>query len=134
MSIWRMLLLWCLALALPVQGWAAAARLHCTSAGVHGAAVLQAPAHAGEGAGAHDRGSHDCAGAAHDTAAAGGDDAPDLHAAHSCSACAACSPAVGLPTPGVPLPVAPCGHPADARFEAPAPSHVPATPERPPRD
>jgi hypothetical protein len=120
-SPWRLLLIWLMVLALPVQGLAAAGLMHC--APIH--ERVDGQGHHGDAAHAHV--DH----AAHDGHAA---DAID-HAAHghTCSACAACCPAIGLPAHGVDLPSAPVGGFAAGAAQSAGPSFVPAGLERPPR-
>jgi hypothetical protein len=90
----RLIVMWLLALALPIQGVSAATMLHCVSvhermaAGVHGQAV-HAHHHSHDDAAAHDAG--------------GGADAHSGGTSHhhadkaSCSACASCCSGVALP-------------------------------------
>lgn len=126
--IWRSLLLWLLALALPVQGLAAGARMHC--AGQPIAATMAADDEAAHG--------HAHAGHHGGPAAAGHDGTPhdgtdSTRSGHSCSACAACHAPVGLPAALVMLPAPPMGGFAAAPLADPGASHVPAGLDRPPR-
>ncbi len=122
----RLLFVCLMALALPVQGLAAARMMHgaghasrSSPAGDHGGHRC-GDHHAVAGASAADGHGH----AAHDAGSAAG---------HQCSACAACCVAMALPTTW-PAPAAPPG----ASF-APPPagasphSVVPRLPDRPPR-
>lgn len=142
----RHLLMWLLALALPWQGAAAAAGLHCT----HARSAIAAPgagAHhpAHESHGAHAHGAHHqhhgtSAAAAHPHLTFASSDAPSsahdaaTPASHdSCSACAACCPAVAMPVTALRVP----GNP-NAESAPPAASGVTIVfltggPERPPR-
>lgn len=119
---WRSLLIWLMALALPVQGLAVAASLHGApppdrvhlQVGAIEAEVAHAQAHhrvVDAAAAAHDHGDRD----------------------HTCSACAACCPAIGLPSRGVDLPSAPIGGFAAETAQPASTSFVPAALERPPR-
>lgn len=113
----RMFMLWMLALALPLQGMAAVAMLHCGHQ-----APAQIDAHAGHGL-------HE--GHVHDDASVTGS---HTHSAgHSCSACAACCVALALP-PAMPVLAAALTAPTSATtLVAPSPSFLTAGPERPPR-
>lgn len=106
-SVWRHLLLVLLAVALPVQAFAAAGAVHC--------ARMHERMHAAAAASAHDH--HAMAHSHHemsaDDASTTGepDEASPLHA-FKCSACAACCVAVGLPAATPTLPAAPAAaHP-----------------------
>lgn len=153
----RVLMLWMLALALPLQGMAAVAMLHCASkapvrhhAGIQAQAAAAEAAQGGEqaGHGGHVHGLH-AGHAHHDQRVTGA--APDgpmaqashdaslpasshAHAAgHSCSACAACCVALALP-PAMPVLAAALSAPTTAAtLVAPSPSFLTAGPERPPR-
>lgn len=94
----RHLVMWLLALALPLQGAAAATRLHCEPA--------QQTAGVSHGArSAHDHAAHvhheDLAASHHADAASGASSSDHAAAAPhtqlSCSACAACCPAAAIP-------------------------------------
>lgn len=132
---WRLLLVWLMALALPVQGLATAGSLHCSPppARVHMQAQAM-PAAAAQGSAhahlrthaqtpAHAAGHHGSPGAAHEHG----------HGGHTCSACAACCPAIGQPGRAVDLPSAPLGGFAADTVQAASPSFVPSGLERPPR-
>lgn len=139
MSPWlRRLFVWLVVLALPAQGMAGVARLHCASA-PGAAAVVAAGAHAG--AGAHRHG-HDRAGHGHhhhgDTAvaAAPADDggaSPAPTVAHKCSACAACTVGAALPPARTVVPQPEPEPPTLRAAPLPAISFIASGPERPPR-
>ena len=105
--IWRIAVLWLLALAVPAQGFAAAAMLNCAS-GHHGAVSGQTQshhhgAHGHDGAAAADTGT-DEADEAGENAASNDAKAAVAHGLHknkagSCSACASCCTAVAPPSP-----------------------------------
>ena len=139
--IWRIAVLWLLALAVPAQGFAAAAMLNC-AAGHHGAVSGQTQAHH------HSAHEHDEAAAAdtgtEDADEAGGNAASNdakVAAAHglhrgktgSCSACASCCTVAAPPSP-VPMFEA---MPASDVFQPLTPPGVAAFltggPQRPPR-
>ncbi|MCR5869156.1 hypothetical protein [Aquincola sp. J276] len=151
MRLLRVIMLWWMVLALPMQGLAATAMLHC------GAATSGAMAHAGSHQ-AHQDVQHDGLHSGMDhqahenhgypaaaTPDAGGatdgltpDEPPPGPAAgplygHACSACAACCVAMGLPAAMPVLASAPAATTAVATLVAPAPSFLTAGPERPPR-
>ncbi len=119
-----------LACALPLQGIAAVAMLHCAPA--HSRAALAMPAdHAAHGHGA------DHAPAAADTGAHAQHAQPaedgSGNGAHACSACAQCSTGSALPSRAVALPVWPTAAQKPAAWpDAPA-GIVPGGLERPPR-
>jgi hypothetical protein len=131
----RCLLIWLMALAVPLQGVAAANLRYCMP--VHERMQETGTAHADGSSHAvpshrHLPGDHasDASDAAHD---AGPHDAAEGFKAGKCSACAACCVALGLPADAVQVPVVP----ADAfiarlRVAAP-PSFVPGGLDRPPR-
>lgn len=138
MRLLRVIMLWWMVLALPMQGMAAAAMLHCGAAGAPVPASSPQQAHhdgihhaAPEADAAHAAHAHHAADA-EGSAPAFGHDAG--HAAgHACSACAACCVAMGLPA-GMPvLATAPAATTAVTALVAPAPSFLTAGPERPPR-
>lgn len=112
MSI-RLLLVWLLAVALPVQGVSAATMQFCGHAA--------APVHAA----GHDHHAHADGGGAQKPAADPG--------AHKCSACAACCMATALPPGGAPLaapqPDVPTAQPVPSLYADPDASAL----ERPPR-
>lgn len=93
----QLLLIWFVALALPMQGLAAAVRLSCASVGT--------PAHGQHGQAAMHQHADPAAHTAHGAHAVPGSqvlaDAPTtlVGAEHSCSACAACCVGAGLTAP-----------------------------------
>lgn len=125
----RCLLIWLMALAVPLQGMAAASLRHCVPSHQRSGTLHAAGhSHAGPSHGHHAADS--AAGAAHD---AGADQSADGHKAGKCSACAACCVALGLPATAVRVPVVPAdSFIAILRTEAP-PSFVPRRLDRPPR-
>ncbi len=129
MNTWvRTLLVWCLVLALPIQGAAAATMARCGShhsahAGVVVAAAVETmadvDAHAGHHAHAHER---------HSSAAA------DVADPHKCSACAACcsvaviGPMVlAVPAPDLASTVWTAVVPTVEKFSADGPDRPPRT-------
>lgn len=109
---WRALLLCVLALALPLQGAAAAAMVHCAAIPVHESAIApDAPNHHGV-ADTHAMEAMDATDAAHDAAAVHDAASPSgllakAHAAgagHQCSACAAaCCAGMAIPVRNIVL-------------------------------
>jgi hypothetical protein len=136
---WRSLLLWLMALALPMQGLAAAARMHCAAQAPMSASAVHVDAHASHHAGQHARHHADPEHPIHahhlaadvDGTPHGDADAP--RAGHSCSACAACHAPVGLPPARVMLPAPPVASFTAAALADAGASHVPAGLDRPPR-
>lgn len=131
----KSLLLWLLALALPVQALAAAGMQHCGTSHerMRGAAAAQAHAHAHDGAAAE--GAHE-----HHHAAAPAAEATDAHAdpgaaaaGFSCSACAACCIALALPAADVRSAAPPPDAYASALSAVPVPPFVTGSLDRPPR-
>ena len=131
----RRVLLWLLMLALPLQGLAGVARLHCADGPGTDAAVASHAAHGAAGPAAdhsHATAGHPHATADHDHGAAASA-TPDDGAAASCSACAACCVALAL------VPQWPQAGASAPRDLVPLPPQAPATtfltsgPERPPR-
>jgi hypothetical protein len=121
LKLWLMLII---ALALPVQGFAAATMFHCASA------MGQASA----AAGGHDHSRHSHAGA-NDASMHQAQGKADLNPGQSpaCSACASCCTAAALPA--APIPIASTDAPSSyARPMAPAiAAFLTGGPERPPR-
>lgn len=124
----RLLLSCLLLLALPLQGLAAGARLHCGSA--HGPEAAHAGMHASheahhhhDGAAAHEHTGHDSP-AGHDASSAG----PD-----SCSACALCCHALALPVAAWPLDATTPPRAVAQAPAAPPPQFLTDRLERPPR-
>lgn len=128
----RRLFVWLVALALPVQGLAGVARLHCAAAPERTVAVVAA---AGHDHAAHRAGhAHADPGAAHhaavdDDASQAADSAP----AHKCSACAACTVGAALPPARTVMPQPEPEGPAARAAPLPALSFIASGPERPPR-
>lgn len=120
----RLVLIWLL-LAVPLQGMAAVARLHCASGDVR--ATGPVALHAAPATGVHDHAAH----IGHHTPDAGVD--TDGSASHRCSACAACCPVLGLPARAVLLPASPPGLPPPVAVVASRESFVPFGLDRPPR-
>ena len=156
----RLLLLWLVALALPLQGMAAAVRLGCLPGGAAGhaqhalAVAAASPAHTANtghtGLAGHMGHTDPASAAAHhvhapaeamtaDTAGAGATGAPDPSLQHStphtCSACAACCLGTGLLAPPLGQPLAmPLVHGLVFQVLQVGPVHfVTGGPDRPPR-
>lgn len=127
----RTVLVWLMALAIPVQGLAAAGMRHCgvgpgpVTVAVSGAA-MQTHAYAHSHSHADDGPAHDAHHAHHAHA-----DAPD--AGHACSACAACCVSLGLPAPALRLPAPPPEAGISSLPMTRLYSFVPSGLERPPR-
>lgn len=150
----RTVLVWVLAIAMPLQGLAASAMLSC---GPSHARMLQglvsaapAPGHAAHGGqaahagrdaaaavhGAHAHAHADSADSVAATAQADGDAGhhpSPHHGKHSCSACAACCTALALPARFALLEVTRAVHAVRTALDAPVVSHQPETLDRPPR-
>lgn len=130
-SFWRLLLLCLMAVALPVQGFAAGGGVHCGAMHerMHAATVQEhhhadaAMEHHGHAA-LHQHG-HD--GADDQETAQGG------LSAFKCSACAACCVAIGLPTAALRLPAVPAESAQPSFAAGPTLSFLTSGPERPPR-
>lgn len=100
-SLLRLMLLCLMAVALPVQGFAATGALHC--AAMHERMQVASTHHHDDGADHH----HAQAGAHHDGSSAdtGPDDgAPHVGGVFKCSACAACCVGLGLPASTIHVP------------------------------
>ncbi len=135
-SLWRLLLLVLLAVALPVQAFAAAGAMHC--------ARMHERMHAAAARASHDHHTrHGMADAHHDMSAhslsaapASPTDLPDegspLHA-FKCSACAACCVALGLPTATPKLPSPPAAAETPSLPAIAIAAFVTGGLERPPR-
>jgi hypothetical protein len=106
-SLWRHLLVWCLALLLPLQGLAAGVGLHCAVMAASSSATQATPPCHAE--------ANTTEGTTQHTAAAVAGDLPTDNA-HGCSACAACCIATALPS-----------HSRWAPAAEPAPTHPSAT-------
>lgn len=133
----RLLLLCLTLLSLPVQGLAAAVRLHCAVGHGGGAAqVLTVPADHRQQHGDH--GHHGTGMADQAMASHGGhhgpshDGSPSV-AAQACSACAACCIGIGLPSAPLPLPARVRSTTPAAAPTLPPVSFIASGPERPPR-
>jgi hypothetical protein len=132
--IWPFIV-WLLAFALPAQGLAAATMLHCAPLRNDAAQST----HAGHDH--HGNAHHDAALAQDQHGAAAGldathaadEDAGHVGTLHKCSACAACSVGLALPTSAQPVPApsaAPTARPEPATVHA---AFLTTGPERPPR-
>lgn len=130
-SLLRLVLLCLMALALPVQGFAATGALHC--AAMHERMLLRTTHHHdGDAARHHD--DHGAPGQAAKAGDAGPDDgAARIGAAFKCSACAACCVGLGLPASAVTLPQGPAEHLAPQRAMPSVAAFLTSGPERPPR-
>lgn len=121
----RLIVMWLIAVALPIQGVAAATMLHCGStAGQQAAAWTQS--HAGH---AH-----------HHDVTAQSDGVPEAHHSHhhgggklSCSACASCCSAAALPAVQIVLASQTLAETAIVSFRLPLVVFLTDGPERPPR-
>ncbi len=139
-SLTRLLLIWLMALALPVQGFAAAAGRHC-AAGHERAQVATVVAATGSEAvqRAHDgyqaMHGHAAADAGHhsDAAPDGGKASPLTADTTKCSACAACCAALALPAGPIVLPAPVLGTAVALPAVVAAASFVPGGLDRPPR-
>ncbi|HUG24125.1 hypothetical protein [Piscinibacter sp.] len=141
-NVIRLALLWLVAMALPLQGAAAATMLHCAPAHHRDAMSAAHDHHHGAAYQRHDHAHHGPLSTgehtAHDTQTAEDDAATSAHGPDalnkvSCSACAACSSGIALPATPVLL-----SPPALVHGASPAPSFDAAVfltdgPERPPR-
>lgn len=135
-SLWRLLLLVIVAVALPVQAFAAAGAVHC--------ARMHERMHAAAAQASHDHHVHHGMAAAHhdmsadslSAAPASPTDVPDegtpLHA-FKCSACAACCVAMGLPAATPKLPSAPAAAETPSLPAIAIAAFVTGGLERPPR-
>ena len=135
----RVLLVWLMVLALPVQGFAAAAMQHCAPmqqrqavAGAvnehahHESIAVEVPGSAADAdAHGHDHAHQPAAG----DIAAGDPTTAD----HQCSVCAACCLALALPASAVKLPSVLIDAPFSRTASPALPSFVPPGLERPPR-
>lgn len=128
-STFRLLLLWLMAVALPLQGFAAAGAQHCVP--MHERMQVTQAHDLGHG------GHHGVAAADADgQAEAPGHSMPDPAAktgAFKCSACAACCVALGLPASAAQLPGQPAGGLQPSAAEASAAAFLTDGLERPPR-
>lgn len=127
----RVLLLWVMVLAMPVQGMAANLMLFCSPGHGHmGLAGVTHEMHAGHA----DQGLPDCHGSGSTDATAVADPAqPTPHGQFGCSACAACCAMLAIPArPVVPAQPEPA-QPVASASPASLPSHLPDGLDRPPR-
>jgi len=127
--------IWLLALALPIQGAAAATMAHCEPARDQ---TSHAAGHDHAAPAPHQ--AHDAAAgttpaqAAPSMAASGDSNGVDVTSSmQKCSACAACCVGLGLPSSAFELPQAPATGPAPASLSARDAVFVTSGPERPPR-
>jgi hypothetical protein len=132
--LFKSLLLWLLALALPVQALAAAGMQHCGTSHERMRGAPAAHAHAHDGAA--EEGAHE-----HHHAPAPAAEATDDHAdpgaaaaGFSCSACAACCIALALPAADGHSAAPPPDGYASAWSAVPVPPFVTGSLDRPPRD
>jgi hypothetical protein len=131
-SLLRLMLLCLMAVALPVQGFAATGALHCGA--MHERMQVNSVHHHDDGA-AHP---HDGHHATSPAPAAASDVGHDDGAARAggffkCSACAACCVGLGLPAGTITLPQAPAQSPAPSLAADAVASFLTSGPERPPR-
>jgi len=138
----RLALLWLVALALPLQGVAAATMLHCHPAHHRDAASTAHDHHHGAADQRHDHALHGVSHTgdltAHETQAADEDTSDGARGADSlnkvsCSACAACSSGVALPTTPVFLSPPALIHGPSPALSFDAAVFLTDGPERPPR-
>ena len=138
-SLLRFVLLCLMAVALPLQGFAATGALHCATmhermqAGVshHHDDVADHHEHHD-----HDRQAHERHGAspANSATEAGADDgAGRLGGLSKCSACAACCVGIGLPAGAITLPAGPAESVAAGLVTRSVAPFLTSGPERPPR-
>ena len=137
----RFALTWLLAIALPLQGWAAASMLSCgpidermTGAAAaaaphmhhHGRAAMHAhsPIHSDDRSAASDASDMEHGAAHHDF---------DKLSKFKCSACSVCCTAAALPATIVSFDATPVAHSVDQALPATAVVFLTAGPERPPR-
>lgn len=137
-SLWRVLLLCLMAVALPVQGFAAAGMQHCQP--IHERTQTVTAPHAVHHGDAHAH-PHDTASApqAHEAGAGAVDHAPVAEKSHAvaavakCSACAACCVGLGLPASALQLPKLPAVGPQPATIPMEAAAFLTGGLDRPPR-
>jgi hypothetical protein len=122
----RSLFLWLLVLALPVQGWAAAAMASCSHH--HGAASHAAVV----GHGANAQVDHGQAPADADETGHGDTEAAPA-SPHTCSACAACCTVGALPSPVLTVPADAAAPTVFAALQPTVGAFAADGPERPPR-
>ncbi len=130
-SLMRLMLLCLVALALPLQGYAATGALHC--AALHGRMQASAAPHHDDG-NAHHHDGHDAAHADSVTGDAGPDGgASRLGGSFKCSACAACCVGLALPAGAIRLPQGPAQGLAPPVATPSVAPFLTGGPERPPR-
>jgi hypothetical protein len=123
-SFWRLLLLCLMALALPMQGYAAAGAVHCAALHERMYAAVAADHHHGDLA---------TAGHHHETAPGEHDAGKGSPAGFKCSACAACCVALGLPSTAWVPPAVHAGSTGPEIVSASPAAFLTSGPERPPR-
>lgn len=135
----RAILVWVMVLAMPLQGWAASMMLYCgpghhTNGASHGSQQHAEHAHAHDHAHAMDGQPPAHVHADGDSDSGSDDSCLSKHPAKgSRSACAACCAALAWPANVVPLAPAGPGGVAPVERVQPLASHLPETPDRPPR-
>jgi hypothetical protein len=133
-SLLRLMLLCLMAVALPLQGFAATGALHC--AAMHERMQVQAAHHHDDGAAhSHDgHGGHHAANATPPSGDGGHDDGPArVGGTFKCSACAACCVGLGLPASAITLPPGPAERVAPRLVADAVAAFLTSGPERPPR-
>lgn len=123
-SFWRLLLMCLMAVALPVQGYAAAGAVHCAAMHERMHATAAAEHHHDDGAMASHH--HEAVADDHDSGKGG-------PAGFKCSACAACCVALGLPSSALDLPAVRADSAAPGIVSASPAAFLTSGPERPPR-
>ena len=129
-SLLRLMLLCLMAVALPVQGFAATGTVHCAT--MHERMQVAALHHQDDGADHH----HAQAASQHDRSSA--DTGPDDGAARAggvfkCSACAACCVGLGLPASTIRVPQGPAEGLSPQPVQRSVAPFLTGGPERPPR-
>lgn len=131
-SVFRLVLLCLMALALPLQGLAATGAVHC--AAMHERMQVSAVAHHHDDDATHHHEAHAAKSAASSADDHRSDDsAPRAGGAFKCSACAVCCVALGLPSGAVTLPPAPAEGLTPPIALRAAVAFLTTGPERPPR-
>ena len=133
--VFKFLTIWCLLLALPMQGYAAATMLNCGPTPHHEKQAADAPTHEQDAENhSHAAHQHDAAPETAATDSLASDGYSNTHHKTSCSACATCCVAAAVIPAG--LNWTPLYSRSQAPVAAPAVSfsgHIPAGLERPPR-
>lgn len=131
-SLMRLMLLCLMAVALPVQGFAATGALHCGA--MHERMQVDTAHHHDDGAAQSHDGQH-LGNPAPAAASDGGHDdgAARVGGVFKCSACAACCVGLGLPAGALPLPQGPAESPAPGLVADAPTAFLTSGPERPPR-